>query len=202
MKKLIISCSVALLVLLQGCSNTKMRDTWQDDDFDAKAFDNVLVVAVSNNLSSRLIFESEFVRGLKAKGVTAKASNKAMGNGKPTKEKLAEYLKTNKADYILVSRLVDIETTKDYVQPTATVYSTSGYYYPGFYGHWNMMDNTSTIITTEGYMDTNETTILETTIYNAKKQNLVWAGKSATFEAGSVSEVARALAKLTLKNIK
>lgn len=179
-----------------------MRDTWQAEGFDAKNFNHVLVVAVSDNLSNRLIFESELVRGLEAKGVAAKASNKAMGNGKPTKEKLVEYVKANKTDFVLVSRLVDIETNKNYVQPTATVYSTGGYYYPGFYGHWNMMDNTSTIITTEGYMDTTETTILETTIYDANKQNLVWAGKSATFEAGSVSEVARALAKLTLANIK
>lgn len=202
MKAFVISCSVVLILLLQGCANTKMRDTWQAEDFDAKNFNHVLVVAVSDNISSRLIFESEFVRELQDRGVDAKASNKAIGNSKPSKEKLVEYLKTNRADYVLVSRLIDIEVTKDYVRPTTTIYSTGGHYYPGFYGNWNMMDNTSTIITTEGYMDTSETTILETTIYSAKTQGLVWAGKSATFEAGSVSEVAKALAKLTLSNIK
>ena len=194
------------IVLLGACSsNVKMRDTWAADNFNADNFDEVLVIGQTTNTSNRLIWESSFSRELENLNIKATQSNHVLGNGKLDKEKVLAYVKANNVKYVLVTRIEDIKESNNYVQPTATVYSTGGYNYPGYYGHagygyWG--GGSTTMLTTEGYMDTYTTLIMETTIYDGGSKELVWAAKVDVFEPGSVSKTAEKIADLTIKNLK
>lgn len=194
------------IILLGACSsNVKMRDTWAADNFNADNFDEVLVIGQTTNTSSRLIWESSFSRELESLNIKAIQSNHVLGNGKLDKEKVLAYVKANNVKYVLVTRIEDIKESNNYVQPTATVYSTGGYNYPGYYGHagygyWG--GGNTTMLTTEGYMDTYTTLIMETTIYDGSNKELVWAAKVDVFEPGSVSKTAEKIADLTIKNLK
>ena len=166
--KVLFTLFIAIqLVFITACTSTsKIRDTWHSDNFHPDDFDEVLVIGQSSNTSTRLIWESTFSRELEKYGVKAIQSNKVMGNGKISKEKVIEYIDKNPTKYVLATRIEDVKETNNYVQPTASVYSTGGYYYPGYYGHSGFWGS-STMITTEGYMDTYETLIMETTIFDA-----------------------------------
>ena len=206
MKVLLSLLILSQILMLGACtSSTKMRDTWHADDFNAENFDNVLVIGHTTNTSTRLIWESAFTRELENHGIKAIQSNHVLGNGKLNKEKILAYVAENNITYVLATRVEDIKETNNYVQPTATVYSTGGYYYPGYYGHtgygyWG--GGSSSMMTTEGYMDTYTTIIMETTIYDGKTHQLVWAAKSDVFEPSAVSKMAEEAASLTIKHLK
>ena len=205
MKVLLNLLIVSQILLLGACtSSTKMRDTWHADNFNPDNFDNVLVIGQTTNTSSRLIWESAFSRELKSLGINAIQSNHVLGNGKLSKEKVIAYVEANKIAYVLTTRVEDIKETNNYVQPTATVYSTGGYYYPGYYGHsgYGYWGGNSTMLTTEGYMDTYTTVIMETTIYDGTTKELVWAAKTDVFEPSAVSKTAEETADLTIKHLK
>ena len=193
---------VILSFMISACSsNTTIRDSWAADDFNADDFTQVLVVGATTNTSSRLIWEAAFSRELKQKGIEAIQSNHVLGNGEVTREKVIAYLEQNPIKYVLSTRIKDFKQTNNYVQPTATVYSTGGYYYPGYYGHSGLWAGDATLITTEGYMDTYETIIMETTIYDGNSKALVWAAQLESFEPSSVSEVAEDIADLTIEHL-
>ena len=189
-------------ILISACSSsTKLRDSWSAESFNADDFNQVLVVGNTSNTSTRLILEAAFTRELKRLGIDATQSNHVMGNGKLSKEKVLAYLADNPYKYVLSTRVQDIKESNNYVQPTATVYSTGGYYYPGYYGHSGIWNGNSTLITTEGYMDTYETLIMETTIFDGSSKELVWAAQIESFEPSSVSDVAETVADLTVKHL-
>ncbi len=205
MKALFNLLILSQIIVLGACSSsTKMRDTWHADNFNPDNFDNVLVIGQTTNTSTRLIWESAFTRELGVYGVKAIQSNHVLGNGKLDKEKILAYVAANNISYVLVTRVEDIKETNNYVQPTATVYSTGGYYYPGYYGHsgYGYWGGSSAMLTTEGYMDTYTTIIMETTIYDGPTKQLVWAAKSEVFEPTAVSKTAEETADLTFKHLK
>jgi hypothetical protein len=204
MKVLLQLLIISQIVLLGACSSsTKMRDTWHADNFHPEKFDNVLVVGQTTNTSTRLIWESSYAHELETYGITAIQSNHVLGNGKLSKEKVLDYISKNEVGYVLVTRVEDIKETNNYVAPTATIYSTGGNYYPGYYGHtgYGYWGGSSTMLTTEGYMDTYTTLIMETTIYNGATKELVWAAKTDVFEPSAVSKTAEEHADLTMKHL-
>jgi hypothetical protein len=52
-----------------------------------------------------------------------------------------------------------------------------------------------------GYTYTNVTVTLETNLYDASNENIVWSGRSATFNPGDVRDVINPTAKLIVQNL-
>lgn len=202
MKKFFNVALVFMLAALASCSNTKLRDIWQAESFHHDDFTQVMVIASTENITNRLIFETEFATQLEKRGIEVFKSNVVLGNHKPDRDEVIAYAEKHNIKYVLATRVADVEVDKNYVQPTAAVYSTGGYYYPGYYHGWGGWGGSSTLITTEGYMDTNETFILETVIFKSSTKELVWAAKTASFDVRVVSYIADDIARITVKNIK
>ena len=193
---------------LSACSSTKMRDVWQDEKFSRGDVKDMLVVGFTSNVTNRMVFEREFVYQLEKRGVQAKASYKALGKHMAVKEELVAYLKEHDFSYVMVTYAGSQEVDKTYIKPTVTNYVTNGYPYAGygaygygyssFGGYWG---GNVTTIQTPGYFDETTKTILITSIYEAKTGDIVWTGRSSTFEAQSVSRVTDEVAKVVWDHI-
>jgi hypothetical protein len=184
---------ISIILLMSACSTTKLVDEWQADEFHRSDLHKVLIVSVSDNLTYRTLFETEFEKVMLADGVEGTTALKAIGDGFPTQEKIEAYVVHHDINYIISTRVEDIEIDKDYVPPEVRTYYI-GPYYPSFGHYYAMYPGETVTMIKDGYVDTRETVHLVTTIFDAKTYAPVWIGRSATFEPGSVLYLAEDIA--------
>lgn len=189
----------SLLLTLQGCGYTTLTDAWQSPNFQGKQLDDVLVVGVTPNKTNRILFEKGFTSELTGTGIHATASYDVIGGATPTKDSVGAYLEKSNIRYVIVAQYGGKETTKEYVPESVRTYYT-GPYYPSYGSYWNHYGDTVTM-TREAYVDTKSKVILTTSIYEVKSGQLVWVGRSNTFEVGSISHAAKELAERVIKKI-
>lgn len=112
-----------VFVILLSCSDSKLIENWKNPDIDTFKAQKVLVLALSNDVNNREIFESQLVEDLKSKGVNAVVSDDFFGNHftiRPyTELELAaqeRLLLLEGYDAILVSKVVGAEDKVTLVQ--------------------------------------------------------------------------------------
>ncbi len=193
MKKLPI-----LLLLVAGCSTTSLTDSWQSPNLHRRDMDKVLVVAATSNPTYRVLFERSFVQALKDKNIDATASIDVIGNSNPTREAVMAYLKKSDARYVSVTRYGGSEITQEVIPGHATNYVVGGYY-PTLSGYW---DANVVTIQQESYVETTTTVALTTSMFDVATEELVWAGRSKSFEMGSIAYGATDLARLMVGAIR
>lgn len=188
-----------LLLVLAGCGTTKLTDSWQEPGFHRSDMKSVLVVAVTGNKTNRLLFEQGFVSELRDHGIHAVASHTVIGSAMPTRESVLEYLRQNRMDHVIVTHYGSKEVTKEYVPESVRTYYT-GPYYPHYGAYWDRHGSTVTM-TREAYVDTKTQVVLMTSIFAVDSEQLVWTGRSKSFEVGSISAGARELAGKIIRGI-
>lgn len=186
----------ALLTMLSGCASTKVREVWKDDAFQGRP-KSVLVVAVMRNATVQRQFESEFAKRLKASGINAVESFRILPDGVPLegdagRDAVIAAIKAQGIDAVLLTRVTGRRTRKDEI-PGMTI--TAGYGYPyGMPGAWGPYVGASYAFgqpskpTTQDY--SHETVFLdvETHLFDAKAEKLIWAARSETRVTGPPQE--------------
>jgi hypothetical protein len=191
-------CAMALFTLA-ACSSTKITDSWQAPALHRDQMDKVLVVGLTPNQTTRLLFERGFVEALKDKGIQATASYDVIGSSTPTKDTVTAYVEKADVRYVIATRYGGAEVTKERVPESVRTYYT-GPYYPTYGSYWNAYGSTITM-TRDSYVDTTTTVVLTTSIFEVKSQDLVWVGRSKTFEVGSIVNEANELAHQVVARI-
>ena len=172
-------------LLLMSCATTQVKSVWKDASYFGRP-QKVMVVAVAKEPISRRIFEDEFVLQLKARGTDAIASYTVLPDKKQDdQESIAKMVVKLGADSLLISRLVSKRSVRVYYPATVS-------HRPHYYGKWPdyYMHGYETI-NTPGYTTKYEYSLMETNLYDASNDNLLWA---ATTESG-VSGFNQALIK-------
>lgn len=185
--------------LLGACTTTKQLDHWQAQDFSRNDLNNILIVAVTSNATNRFIFESEIERRMLSSGLQGTTSQKALGDKFPDKELVEAYIRENDVDYVMATKLANVEVEKEHVPERVRTYYT-GPYYPSYRHYYGGYGDTITMVR-EPYVETRTTMILVATIFDAKTEQPVWVGRSSTFEPGSVAYLAGDIARSTWSNI-
>lgn len=187
-----------LLAALSGCMTTSLTDAWQSPALHRGLMQNVLVVGVTPNVTNRLLFERGFVEALQSKGIRSTASYDVIGDAMPTRDSVTGYVAKSDIRYVVATRYGGTEVTKEVVPESVRTYYT-GPYYPTFGGYW---EQNSITMTREAYVDQTTTVLLTTSIYDAKTSELVWVGRSKSFEVGSIMYEANDLARQVVNSIK
>ena len=174
-----ISFLMLVVLLLSGCVSTRLTAVWKDVAYQAHPT-KVMVIGVAKTPLKRRIFEDEFVAQLKAHRTDAVASYKVLSDKKQDdQEAIAAKVKELDADTVLITRLVSKKTVKVYVP-------SMPYYPPLYYGRWpDYYDYGYRTMYTPGYMTEEEFAVMETNLYDAASDNLIWAATSETEIRGS-----------------
>ena len=158
-----------------------------------------MVVGVFKKPVIKRIFEDEFVRQLKAGGINAIASYALMPDKKQGDHMvIAAQMKEHGADAVIISRLVEKKTVQTYV-PGSVNYQSSNYgnwrsnngptvraAYPPNYGNWrDYYGHGYQAIYTPGYVAEDEYALMETNLYDAGSDKLIWSAASETMIMGS-----------------
>lgn len=157
-------------MLVTACTTTRLTSVWKDPAYQARPA-KVMVIGVAKNAQTRRLFEDEFVQQLKARGTDAIASYTLFAeNQQVDKAVIVAKVKELGTDSVLITRLVKKETVKVYVPGSA-------YNPPPYYGTWPAYYGSSY---SGGYTAEDEYAIIESNLYDAASEKLVWSAASET----------------------
>lgn len=153
-----------------------------------------MVIGVAKNPAKRRIFEDEFVLQLKAHGTEAIASYSVLpDNQQDDTAAIAEKVEQLGADTVLITRLVSKKTVQVYVPGTA-------HYPPLYYGTWpDYYRYGYQAMYTPGYIAENEYAIIETNLYEAAHNKLIWAVSSETGMSGADQKIIKSYIGVMVK---
>ena len=183
------------VALLAACASTSLQNEWRAEEDSGPALRKVLVIGVAKREDVRRTFEDGFVAALKARGVNAVASHSTVLETDPeASEKVREAVKATGADGILMTRLVKVDkqtqtTTVGQPMVMPMHYNMYGYYPKMWLGAYGPPMTVSY-----------DVAILETRVFRAASEKLVWVGGTETFAPSSnVREETEAFAKVIIE---
>lgn len=187
-----LSFGMLIAMFITACATTRLTGVWKDQSYQGQPR-KIIVLGVVKRPVNRRIFEDEFVRQLKARGTDAIASYTVLSDDKKGDHAvIAAKMKEQGADAVLITRLVSKKTVQIYI-PGSVYYPPSTYqqsswrdHYPPYYGTWrDYYGYGYQAVYTPGYMAEDEYALMETNLYNAGNDNLIWSALSESEILGS-----------------
>jgi hypothetical protein len=183
--------------IMTSCATTTLNTVWKDDSYQGR-ITNILVMGISKQQVRKRFFEDEFVRQLQDHGLSATSSYRIFPSERMLeKDMVLSKIRGMGIDTFLITRMVDKKTVETYVPgkvvhyaPPRTHRSWHGYY-AGSYG----------AIYEPGYTIKDEVVVLETNLYDAESEELIWTALSETVKEGPEERVIKNFIKLIMKNL-
>jgi hypothetical protein len=176
--------SLALLstLLLAGCAMPSPRTawTWTDPGVTPKPYSNLIVFGIAPKPNVRHAYEDNFVLALRTQGGKAGVGHGllpegGLGDAQAVKRAIA----ISGADGVIVTHLLGAQTDRVYVPPMSyrspELYGRLYPYYQRVYGY----------VTQPDYYAQFPLLIMETNLYDAVSQKLVWSTRSKTMDPNS-----------------
>lgn len=200
-----ISLRYALFVLpvccLLSCSgSTEITQSWRNPDIEPVAFNNVLVIGMSDDAIARGNVEQAVVKELRGAGVAAQMGMEVfppmLFKEKMDREKAKVRIAGAGADAVLLLTLLDSRTTETYI-PGAMVYTPSAGSM-AMYGYWYDSWN---VAYTQGYYMNSKEIVVQSNLYRTSDEALLWAGKSKATDPSSMSKFARLYSRVIVRQM-
>src|SRR6185436_6602387 len=157
-----------IAMLLSSCASTKVTADWRDNAYTGKPRKTLVLLATARPTLKRL-FEDEFTRQLKARGVEAVPDYSLDPMNRPLvdKEEIAAAVEKIQADAFFITRLVDRKSYETYYP--GSVYTTPA-------GRYGWRDYRAT----PGYTVQEDILYVETQLYDVKTEQLIWSVMTET----------------------
>jgi hypothetical protein len=191
-----LSVLLALWLASAGCA-TKVKSEWKDETFQPGQLRNVLVIAAARSDTIRRFGESEFVKQLQRRGIKAVESITLIPEGgidaPGFRENIIAKIKEQGIDAVLIARSLGSTTKTEssqatymYTAPYATYDAWYSYYSIGPDFPWAYPSASPSSATGISYDRTYVT--METSLYDARTEKLVWSLRTDTQVVGLPEE--------------
>lgn len=197
----ILSAALALC----GCAtSTTIQSSWSDPTFSSTPFDRVAVLALFDSMAESRTFEQTAARTLEEHGVDAVPAYTIVNDAQMYEEaELRERLATADVDGILIYRLIAVDERRVYRDPGPYIRVPSAlmfgdpyywYYYPrwNYYWHWR---STFDVTRSPEYWQPLTYVIVESSLYDTRRDRLVWTAKSETMDNAQFEALASSIAE-------
>lgn len=196
----VLLCAVSLLFLPTGCSRTSVTGVWKKSDFAGKPFRSFLVVALTGDAINKALWENIMADRLRGSGLTAVACAEVFQeNNNVTREEITAYVRQHAIDGMLVTRLVDTKQEQVYHPPRGVYYGGPFWYYNHFYNYYPYAYDR---VYSPGYTTTRTIVLLETNLYQAATQELIWSMSSDTFDPRSINQLVESVSKKVIEGLR
>jgi hypothetical protein len=200
-----VTSFIILTCLLDACApSTKITASWKNPEVNSDAISSVLVTALTDKTSNRRIVESDLADAFQQAGLRVMKSIDVLppsftGTSLPDRKDLADKIKSVGVDGILTVALIDKETENRYV-PGSYGYTpmTRFAYYGRFWGYYTTWHPT---LYSPGYYKEDKTYFLETNLYNATTEELVWSAQSETYNPNSLTGFSKEFAQIVFAKL-
>jgi len=190
-----------LIFFFTGCSQTTVSGVWKKSDYTEKPFTSILVVGMTGEPNSKILWENVMADKLRQSGIKTVITTAGAfpDSKKPNEKEIMDYVNENGVEGVLVTRLVDTRKEKVYYPPI-------GGFYGGPYGYYNRFNHYYShaydTIYSPGYTDTLTTVLLETNLYRSDTRELIWSMSSDTFEPRSINDLVDSASRKVLETLK
>lgn len=197
-----------------GCKPTELVGSWKDPATQTQDFKKIGVVMLSPNMNARAIVETEMAGALRSSGVPAWATfdifplagrTDLAKELAVTEEQRQAHIKKRVEEFdfdaILVMAILDVQKEEHYHSGSSLsvglpAYPVYGFGYTGYYGY------VYSSVSTPGYYETASTYFLESNLYDAATEQLIWTGQTRTKDPKSIDKEAAEVAKLIVHELK
>lgn len=189
---------------LCGCAtSTQIQSTWTDPTFSGTPFDRIAVVALFDSSAESRTFEQTAARELEERGIGAVPAYSILGDDRMYEApELRAQLAEADVDGILIYRLIAVDERDVYRDPAPYLRVPGAlmfgdpyywYYYPrwDYYWHWR---STWDVTRSPGYWEPLSYLIVESSLYDARRDRLIWTAKSATMDTTQFESLADSIA--------
>ena len=170
---------LAVAILLSSCASTSLTNAWHDQSYSGtNSLDDVLVIAVTEEETSRRLYEDGFVAKLAESGVRGVPSySLQISDIEPTKQALQTAVAMANARFVLITRHLTTDKKQHYNPPQPLYvdpyYSRVHSYYPMAYRE---------VRYSPGYNYTVTTVSIESNLYDAQTEKLIWSAQSKSVD--------------------
>ena len=210
MKKIIlfsVMCLTSFTFFSCTGAYTDISGTWTKPGYSGKKYNNILIVAITNDLVKRNTVESAMVRELKNDKIKASISTPVIDFSRIEKTSDGRY-DTTKLDAVkkslsdagydgaIVISLLDIKEKTEYV-PGQTYYQPNYYagYQPYAYnGFYNYSYQTYSVVNTPGYYVQKTNIFIEARLFDLNDNIMQWAAETETENPSDINAFATSLA--------
>jgi hypothetical protein len=178
-------CAGLMLLAVACGTTTTITSSWRKPAASANSYDNIFIAALTSNIPAKQRVEDGLQQILQQKGLKVEKSTDVFPPDFSTltgqkHELILSKIRSTGADGILTIALLKQETETHWVPG-------SGYWNPGMrYGYyntfWGYYNNWYPQIYSPGYYDEQKVYYLETNLFNARNEQLIWAAQSKTYD--------------------
>jgi len=204
MKKILIIAGLTTFLL--GCAPaTRITGSWKNPKPAAKEYRTVFVAALTGNTIAKSTVEKNMAEALTNAGVSVIKSidefPPSYSKDSIPKAELMTKVKSGGAQAILTISLLKKETEERFVSGLDYSYAPMarfGYYgnFWGYYNHWYPY------VYAPGYYREDEVHYLETNLYDAETEALLWSAQSETYAYSGFNAVSKEFAKIIVDKMK
>jgi hypothetical protein len=174
----------ATLLGLAGCNSTQLETAWAAPQAGSIHFTKILVIAVAPDGATRRQAEDAMRAQITAVPVVASYELLPSLNDEKDRAKVARAIEGSGVDGIVVMRTVSNEKEVDYIPGTPMPGP-----YRSFYGYYTRPYAMGPMYYDSGTVVTNRIVGIETNIYNAKDEALIWSGLTKTTNPDQVDKL-------------
>lgn len=180
---------VAFFAIASCGTTTNVTGSWTKPGATANQFRSVFVSALTTDIPAKSAIENSLQRRLEPqlkvyKSIDVFPPDFASTN-RGNQAILLDKIHSTNADAIMTISLVDRDKEQRYVRGSA-VYNPMLRY--GYYGRWSTYwGYWSPLYYTPGYYVTDKTYYLETNLYDAKTEDLIWSAQSETYNPSNIN---------------
>ncbi len=195
MNKLLI-ISILVIFYFAGCKPaTEITGSWKNTNTNIAGNDihTILVTAMTDRVNVRQTIENDLSSALEKKGYATIKSIDVIpptftDGKKPDREKLLSKISGTGADAILTVALIDKETETRHVPGNAAYAPLPRFsYYGTFWGYYNTWVPT---LYSPGYYEEDKVYFIETNLYDAESEELLWSAQSETYNPSTLASFA------------
>ncbi|MBT8437195.1 MAG: hypothetical protein KJP11_07480 [Gammaproteobacteria bacterium] len=182
---------VLTLLVLSACATKRPAMEWRDEGFSTE-FDNILIIAAIERSTRRRVYEDEFVEALETLNVEATPSYELMTSSLTVSRQTVEAaIRGQDIDAVLVTRLLGVKEEEVYQPPTSYDHHRG---YHRYYLHALENDN-------RAYYRRFKVLTLETNIYDAATNQLIWSMQSESIEPSVPRNLIEEQIALTIRTL-
>ena len=193
------------LILFSCGPSTQIVGSWTNDQATNNTYQKVFIAALTPNKNVQNALENNLATAARQKGIEATTSSQNFSktftlDNQPTKTEILDKVRAQNADAIFTVTLVDKESETRYVPGSTSYYSPMAYggYYGSFYSYYNTM---YPVTYDPGYYKTDKVYYLESNLYDADTEELIWSAQSKTVNPSNIDSFARDYTEAMVKEL-
>jgi hypothetical protein len=189
-----VLASAVVITQLAACSTTYVSSLWKDPTYQVKPH-KIMIIGIAKSPANKRTLEDDFAKRLKLQGTDAVSSYAILPDDKDgNKDAIVAKMKEQGADAVLITRIASRKTVytnllEVYAPPQS--YRTWQNYYE--YGYGN--------ITSPNDVEETKYAVMETNMYDAGNDKLIWSASSETQITGTDQKFIKSYVDVMVKSM-